>query len=64
MRGWPILLWQKTQAGSSWLVSWPSFGPSSPAINSQWDLGQDSDYVTPGRRYQSPLAILGLGLYL
>ena len=31
---WPILLGQKTQAGSSWLVSRPSFGSSSPAINS------------------------------
>ena len=46
---WPILLWQKTQAGTSWLVSRPSFGPSSPVINSQWDSGQDSDYATPGR---------------
>ena len=53
VRVWTILLCQKTQAGSNWLVSWPSFGPSIPAINSQWDSGQNSDYVTPGRWYHS-----------
>ena len=27
------ILWQKAQSGLSWLVSWPSFGPLSPAKN-------------------------------
>ena len=33
---------QKAQAGPSWLVSWLSFGPPSPAIIVQWDSGKDS----------------------